>query len=268
MLMALYLPLSMRWKMNPIKNDAGKYMVKKQESTKTVKNNEVVASQQLTNILLQEYTNLVSLYTHSENTLFSIFNFYVTLLTTIAGAVIVIFQLGGTDAGNPFTIVLLLLVFIVLIGIITQDALVNKNGDLAHFALALNAVKLYVFRNYPDVHASIFYMWDLHTRVNPLEYQITLDERLDKYLWWMLPIGMQQLFVSLMNSFALTAIVIVITFIYGQPQVGLLRLTITLILVIVSSYIAHCAYANIKFRQKVRRSSIAMGGQVQEWIEK
>ena len=148
-------------------------------------------------ILIQEYNGLISLYTHVENTLFSIFNFYVTLLTTITGAIIVIFQLSEKNASNPLGTILVLLVFILLIGIITQDALIQKNGDLAHFALAINSIKSYLLTKHPEAQSYVFYMWDLHVRVNPLKYKITFDERIDKYLWWMLPIGMQQLFVSI-----------------------------------------------------------------------
>jgi len=243
-------------------------MAKKQDAQKISKDNVVISTEPVPNILMQEYNSLISLYTHSENTLFSIFNFYVTLLTTITGAIIVIFQLGGKSINNPLNTVLILLVFVVLIGIITQDALIHKNGDLAHFALALNTVKSYVLRNYPDTHSHIFYMWDAHARVNPLQYKITLDEQIDKYLWWMLPIGMPQLFVSLMNSFALAAITIAITYSYGKPQADLLNFIITVSLVIVFSYAIHCTYANIKFRHKVRRSAIAMDGQLQEWVKK
>lgn len=217
-------------------------------------------------ILTQEYNSLVSLYTHAENTLFSIFNFYVTLLTTITGAIIVVFQLSEKNAGNPLGTILVLLIFIVLIGIITQDALIHKNGDLAHFALAMNSIKSYLLNNYPEAQPHVFYMWDLHVRVNPLKYKITMDERVDKYLWWMLPIGMQQLFVSLMDSFALGSFVIILIDVYGDLQSNLFKLFIAIPLVIVVSFIAHCTYANVKFNHKVRRSAIAMDGQLQEWV--
>jgi hypothetical protein len=179
-------------------------------------------------ILIQEYNSLVSLYTHSENTLFSIFNFYVTLLTTITGASIVVFQLSEKNASNPFGTILVLLVFIVLIGIITQDALIHKNGDLAHFALAINSIKYHLLKDHPEAQPHVFYMWDLHLRVNPIKYKITLDESIDKYLWWMLPIGMQQLFVSLMNSFALGLFVIMVVGVYGDLQSNLLKLFIAI----------------------------------------
>ena len=217
---------------------------------------------------MQEYNNLVSLYIHSENTLFSLFNFYVTLLTTITGAIIVILQLGMKNGINSFGFIPMLLVFIVLIGIITQDALINKNSDLAYFALALNAVKSYVLQNFPEVHSHVFYMWDLHAHVNPLKYKITLDEKIDKYLWWMLPIGMQQLFVCLMNSFALGLFIITLTNVYGDIQSNLLKLFVAIPFVIIFSFVAQCTYANIKFNHKIKRSAIAMNGQLQEWIEK
>ncbi len=218
-------------------------------------------------ILIQEYNSLVSLYTHSENTLFSIFNFYVTLLTTITGAIIVVFQLSDKNTSNPFGTVLVLLVFIVLIGIITQDALIHKNSDLAHFALAINSIKAHLLRNHPEAQSHVFYMWDLHTRVNPIKYKVTLDERIDKYLWWMLPLGMHQLFVSLMNSFALGLFVIALVDVYGDLQSNLPRLFIAIPFVIVISFVAQCTYANVKFNHRIRRSAIAMNGRLQEWIE-
>ena len=241
-------------------------MTEKQErAPKTPQSTTVNTSEPVSNILLQEYNSLVSLYTHSENTLFSIFNFYVTLLTTITGAMIVIFQLSGQNVNNLSSTLLVLLVFIVLIGIITQDALIHKNSDLAHFALALNTIKTYMLSSFPDTHAHVFYMWDLHTRVNPLKYKISLDEKIDKYLWWMLPIGMHQLFVSLMNSFALAALIVVFAFSYGGSQVNVLDLGIVVLLVVVFSFVAHCTYANIKFRSKVKRLAISMDGKLQEW---
>jgi hypothetical protein len=237
-------------------------MVKKmQESVVTRKESDASPS-----ILVQEYNSLVNLYTHAENTLFSIFNFYVTLLTTITGAIVVVFQLSEKNTNNPFGAILVLLVFIVLIGIITQDALIHKNGDLAHFALAINSIKTYLLKNHPKAKPYVFYMWDLHVRVNPLKYKVTLDERIDKYLWWMLPIGMQQLFVSLMNSFALGLLVIMFVAVYGNLQQNVLKLFLIIPFVIILGYVAQCTYANMKFRQKIRRSAIATNGQVHEWI--
>jgi hypothetical protein len=241
---------------------------KEKEIPGASKKNNIIKADAISTILLQEYDNLVSLYIHSENTLFSLFNFYVTLLTAITGALVVILQLGVKSGINSVGFVPMLLVFMVLIGIITQDALIHKNGDLAYFALALNTVKAYVLQNFPEVHSHVFYMWDLHAHVNPLKYKITLDEKIDKYLWWMLPIGMQQLFVSLMNSFALGLFIIMLTNVYGDLPSNLLKLFILVPLVIIFSFIAQCTYANIKFNHKIRRSAIAMNGQLQEWIKK
>lgn len=239
-------------------------MVKKiQESAAAQKEKEGDVSP---GILIQEYNSLVSLYTHSENTLFSIFNFYVTLLTTITGAIIVVFQLSEKNAGDPFGTILVLLIFIVLIGIITQDALIHKNGDLAHFALAINSIKSHLLKKHPEAQPHVFYMWDLHVRVNPLKYQATLDERIDRYLWWMLPLGMQQLFVSLMNSFALSLFVVILVDVYGDLSANLSKLFLVIPFVVIFSFVAQCTYANVKFNHKVRRAAIAMNGQVQEWI--
>jgi hypothetical protein len=239
--------------------------LKKQAEPASVPKNSNSSPEAVPQILLQEYNSLVSLYTHAENTLFSIFNFYVTILTTITGAVLIIFQLNKNEVSDPFLPALILLGFIVMIGLITQDALIHKNADLAHYALAQNSLKSYVLGKYPEVQGHIFYLWDLHTRVNPLKVKPTADEKIDRYLWWMLPIGMQQLFVTLMSSFALVAIVVVITLVYGRSQRSLAEIALTLVMVLALSFVTHCAYANIKFRQYVQRAAIAMNGKSQEW---
>lgn len=219
-------------------------------------------------VLAHEYGSLVDLYKHSENTLFSIFNFYVTLLTTITGAIVVIFQISGKNASDPLGTIMVLLVFIVLIGMITQDALIHKNADLSHYALAINALKEYAVGEHTELRSRLFYMWDLHTRVNPLHYKISLDEKLDKYLWWMLPIGMPQLFVSLMNSCALAAFLTALTYkLDGFARINLINFVLTIAFVIGLSFIAHCTYANIKYRHSIQRSAMTMDGQLQEWAK-
>lgn len=218
-----------------------------------------------TNLLTQEYSNLVELYTHTENSLFSIFNFYITLLTTITGATVVLWQVLRPEQANIQIIALVLLVFILMLGLITQDALIHKNSDLAHFALAINALKVALTKEHPELKENLFFLENIHTRVNPLKHPPTLDERVDKYLWWMLPLGIQQLFVSIMSSLALTALTLItITSISHEP-IPLWKLLLSGALVLVLGYITNCVYTNLKFRQDIRRGSVRMDGKPYTW---
>jgi len=216
-------------------------------------------------LLTQEYGNLVELYTHTENSLFSIFNFYITLLTTIIGATVVLWQVLRPEQGSIQIIALVLLVFVILLGLITQDALIRKNSDLAHFALAINAIKVALTKEHPGLQEHLFFLENIHARVNPLKHPPTLDERVDKYLWWMLPLGIQQLFVNIMTSVALSAVVLLLIASLAHDTIPLWQLLLGGATVLGLGFITNCVYTNLKFRQDIRRGSVRMDGKPYTW---
>jgi hypothetical protein len=93
------------------------------------------------NILKTEYTALLNLYAHTEDTIFSIFNFYLTLLSAVVGAIIVLIQINSADLSNALPSIGGLLAATVLIGVIMQDAIVNKNIELSTHVLGINLLK-------------------------------------------------------------------------------------------------------------------------------
>jgi len=216
-------------------------------------------------ILAAEYTHLISLYTHTENTLFSIFNFYVTLLTTITGAIILLTQIFPAAQINLQPAILLMLVFIILLGLIVQDALLHKNGDLAHFTLAINTLKSMLAQANPKLQRQLFFLTNPHAPVSPIKVQPTFDERLDKYLWWMRPIGMPQLFVSIVNSLALTAIMVLMATMVAVERVPPWKLALGGAVVLGFTFIAHCTYSNMKFRLFIRRAATTLDGEPYHW---
>jgi len=244
---------------------------KKRNSTPTIENTRDEIDNSFSEILLKEYDGLLNLYTHTENSLNSIFNFYVTLLTTIAGAIIVIIQISQPEQGNLAWTVAALLVLIILFGIITQDFLIHKEAELAYFTLSINSLKHYLFKTFPEAQSQIFYLSNpyshIHVVVHPLRRPKNLIDKLEKPFWWMLPLGMHQLFVCLMNSMALTAIfvLLILSLIPDFPPVP--RLVIVSALVLAGAYVVQCVYANLKFKTKMKRDLVAMNGKVHPWFE-
>ncbi len=218
--------------------------------------------------LLEEYKALVSLYTHTETTLFSIFNFYLTLLSTVTGAIIVIAQLNIANLTLAFPGIGFLLVLGILLGIITQDAIINKNVDLAKYALAINLAKEFAFRNDKDVKRFSFYIHLAETEVRPVKPPPSTLDSLYKRLWWMLPTGMHQLFVSLMNSFALTTLTIILAVGLASASVSLWQLALVGVLVLFASFTVHCIYAQLNFKRKSTIANITMAGTKPEWDPK
>jgi hypothetical protein len=221
--------------------------------------------------LLKEYDGLLNLYTHTENSINSIFNFYVTLLTTLTGAIIVLMQISNLSQGNLSWTISALLVLLILFGVITQDFLIYKDAELAYFTMAINSVKESLFKNFPEAQSQIFFLSSPYSHirvdVSPLQLRPTLLGKIEKIFWWMWPLGMPQLFVSLMNSLALTAIFILLIISLMAGAVPVFRLIITSIFVLGSAYIAQCIYANMKFKGKISQGHISMNGEIHPWFQ-
>ncbi len=224
----------------------------------------------LSDSLLKENDSLLNLYTHTDNSINSIFNFYVTLLTTITGAIIVLIQISQPAKENLAWTILALLVLIILFGVITQDFLIYKDAELAHFTVAINSLKDYLFQNYPDVSQQVFFLSSPYSHINvivsPVSGPITWLNRFEKFFWWMLPLGMPQLFVSFMTSLALTtAFVLIMVFLLSFTPI--IQLILASIFVLLFAYIAQCTYANLKFKGLISHGHVSINGKVHPWFQ-
>jgi hypothetical protein len=240
------------------------------ESPKSKQDREQSGEIGLSAALLKEYDGLLNLYTHTENSINSVFNFYVTLLTTITGAIIVLIQVSQPSQGTLFWTIAALLVLIILVGVITQDFLIYKDAEMASLTISINSIKEYLFKKFPEVQSHIFFLRNpyshIRTIVNPLKFSPKKVEKFEKFFWWMLPLGMQQLFVSLMNSLVLTIIFALIVMSVMRDQLPVFRLVITSMFVLGVSYIVQCVYANLKFKTKISDGHIAMDGEIHSWF--
>jgi hypothetical protein len=222
-------------------------------------------SELVPDFLITEYGSLIDLYTHTEDALSSTFNFYLTLLSAVVGAILVLAQLPGAGGGRNFSTSGLLLGFAVLLGIITQDGIVNKSVDLAHYALSINLLKAHLLSTSPQVKAHVFYIHNIYAQVSPVEVPTGLVDHVHKRLWWMIPLGTYQLFVNVINSIALAALAVLVV-----P--GILSLTPPLWRVLVGgaitvyvSFVIQCLYAQIKFRRGFRKSQVTMADEAPGW---
>lgn len=216
-------------------------------------------------LLKAEYDALVGLYTHTEDALSSTFNFYLTLLSAVVGAILVLAQIPAMGSTVTFSTSGLLLGFAVLLGIITQDGIVNKNIDLAHYALSINLLKAHMISTAPQVKQHVFYMHNMHVQVSPLAVPLGTIDRLHKRLWWMILLGTHQLFVSVINSLALAALAVVAIPGMLSSAPPLWRLLVGGPIGFYVCFVAHCVYAQIKFRRGFRKSEITMSGKAPVW---
>jgi hypothetical protein len=226
----------------------------------------LASAEQLTKeFLKEEYSALVSLYVHAENTLYALFNFYLTLLSAITGATVVLIQLNATQVTATYPGLAIFLGFVVLLGIITQDAIIRKNVDMAHYARAMNALKAHMLQAAPEIQQRIFYQHNLLTQVSPIPPGPDALTRWHQRLWWMTPLGMHQLFVGLVNSLSLVIVTIVLIPGAFSLSIPLWRLLVVGPVTAMLFYIAHCTYAKKKFQRGLRKTQITMAGQTHQW---
>jgi hypothetical protein len=199
-------------------------------------------------ILKLEYTSLLNLYTHTENSINGIFNFYLTLLSAIAGAMIVLFQINSTNLFESYPSVIGLLIFVVLIGVIVQDSVVNKNIDLSNLTRNLNLLKYRMFHNYPVEMSYVSYFYNFW-EADPPEGKTDTVSRIHKKLWWLFPLGTYQLFIAIMDSLALAFLTITIAQLISGNAVSLDGLVTSGALVFIVSFQLNTTYARLKHRR-------------------
>lgn len=219
-------------------------------------------------ILKAEYASLSNLYIHTENAINGIFNFYLTLLSAVTGAIIVLFQVNSGNLLLSYPSVAGLLVFAILVGIVIQDSIVNRNIDLSNFALGLNLLKYRLFQGRETEKPYIFYIDNSFAEVSPISpRKINLVEKINKRLWWIYPLGTHQLFIGIVNGFALTGLMIITVQFLSQDTVPHSNLIVGGIVMFVISFQVHCIYARIKHRRGIERFNTAANTQV-PWLKK
>jgi hypothetical protein len=217
-------------------------------------NNQSSKDDETIGILKMEYTSLLNLYTHTEDTINGVFNFYLTLLSAITGATIVLFQINNTNIVASYPSVAGLLIFTILIGVITQDSIVNKNVDLSNFTLGLNLLKYRLFQNRVAEMPYIFYLENFWANVSPIPPRKTDNTaRIQKKLWWFFPLGTHQLFISIINSFALAALLIITVQLIAGNLVFKDKLIIGGIFVLITSFQINNIYAQLKHKRGLQR---------------
>ena len=158
------------------------------------------------------------------------------------------------------------------VGVITQDSLIYKEAVLVYFTISINSLKNLFYSTYPDVQSQVFYLKPPYFRkqviVHPLRLPQTALEKLEKWYWWMVPISTQQLFVSLMNSLALTAMCIQLILILIPGAIPAFRLVLAGAAVLFTTYIVQCIYANLKFNLRMSYDHVAMDGNLHPWFQK
>jgi hypothetical protein len=206
----------------------------------------------------REYSALTSLYIHHENGATSIFNFYLTLLTTIAGAAIVLLQLSKASIVSILPAIGILIFLSITLGVVVQEAILNKNVDLAYVIQAINLLKFEALKDNREIQEYIDYLHNPFTNKNSGNLNKSMYARLENRLWFLKWVGSHQLFISFFNSLELSFLVLVLVVLIAPGAVVIWQIVIACVIVLFLSLFTHAIYANIEFRRRLRARHLRM----------
>jgi len=86
-------------------------------------------------VLMKEYDALRDLYTQAESSAQGMFNFYLSFVSTVTGAFIVLYQASGL----PSSLVIPMLFFVAVVGTVYLSALIGRYAHMARYARGIAA---------------------------------------------------------------------------------------------------------------------------------
>lgn len=155
-------------------------------------------SEQTVDFLTKECDRMLGLYQQAQTNAQSVFNFYLTFVTAILGAVIFIAQMtadNATTADQNDLMVIAVLIFAAIVGTVYMPALAGRYAQAARYAHAVDEIRRYLIDR-------------LDTPVPPIydslvDYHPRLPGKRIAWLYWMMPTGTYQMFIAIVNSTAL-----------------------------------------------------------------
>ena len=192
--------------------------------------------------LLKEYDALNESVTHAEQSAQSIFNFYLTLVTTVVGGIVLITQVSGTlpaDLTQAQWIISGLLVFAAGIGSMYLSSLSGRYAHLARFGQALDELRLFLIQKL-DAPTPPAYRDFIKPRPAVQSWW--------RWIYWLTPTGTYQLFVASVNSLSLAG---ALWFFLAAGQVAqqdLPRSLVAVGLIFVLAFLANNIYSHTVIR--------------------
>lgn len=173
-------------------------MSKKSENpSQTVNSDRIGNDDDVIEVLMKEYDALRDLYSRAEASAQSMFNFYLTLLSSIVGAVVLIVQLGSDSRSTYFTLSGMLF-FAMGIGSGYLSAVASRYGHLARYARATDALRRVLLERCKGMLPPLY-----HTFMSRPIASYVPETSLKPTLNWLLPAGSFQLVIAVLNSAAL-----------------------------------------------------------------
>jgi hypothetical protein len=184
-------------------------------------------------VIMKEYDTMKNLFSETQTSIQSIFNFYITLVTAVIGGIALVLQFPASissDVVRSQVIIFGLLILASIIGTIYLLSIVQRYSRLIEYGQNLDALRLHLIQELDVPMPSIYTQF-----LEQTNEQMTSSTK-SPFLWvaWILPTGTYQLAIAFINSFALSIATWILLSITGATS---LRFYDSLITVIVEFFL-------------------------------
>ncbi len=202
------------------------------------------------NLMLKEYDTLRELYTQAESSAQNIFNFYLTLVSTVLGAVVLLSQIAGIGEGAGVRLQLMvsgLLVFAAAVGSVYLSSLVGRYAHMSRYASGVDAIRRYLIGRIAAPLPPIY---------ESLMTAPRAAGRASKGLMFLFPTGTYQFFIAAMNALLLAVAAFLVLRAGGITGALFGQAFISAVLIFVFSLTIYNVYAQLIVRRLTERLGI------------
>lgn len=199
-------------------------------------------SEQTLAIWFKEYDALRELYSQAEASAQSLFNFYLTLISTIGGAVIVLMQIAAPVGTNQTQgMIAGLLVFIAVIGSVYLSSITGRYAHMTRYVQGIDQIRKHLLQHVETASLPAYRQFMDISR----GAKVNLVTRTTGWTLWLSPTGTYQLFVAAVNSLSIGIAVWLFLSSLNVAQQSPVESLITVLVIVVVSFLIYNAYSRI-----------------------
>lgn len=159
---------------------------------------ETELSERAVDFLKDECNRLQALYSQAHDNAQNIFNFYLTFIGTIVGALIVLLQVSSLNSLQSKISVAGLLFFAAVVGTVYLSAISGRYAHLTRYAYAIDELRRYLIRRLQIPMPAIYDSFLLDDKAVKQS-----GKRSEKWYIWLFPTGTYTMFISIISSLSL-----------------------------------------------------------------
>jgi hypothetical protein len=208
--------------------------------------------QRTMDILIKEYDALRDLYLHAESSAQNIFNFYLTLITTVGGGIVLLTQINTYNQAETIQRLELmtssLLLFAAIIGSVYLSSLTGRYAHMSRYAHGIDAVRRYLIQSLKKPLPAIYEDF--------LALKPGATKSVEALFSWIAPTGTYQLFVAAVNSLSLGVAVWLFLTAFGIARQEFVKSILTCMIVVGLSFLVYNAYSQIVMKKLITTLNI------------